>query len=138
MKEMLIGEVARQSGVRASAIRYYESVGILPPPRRVNGQRRYDSSVMQYMAIIQVAQQAGFTVAEIRALFHGFSAQTSPKARWKALASRKISELEALITRANNMKRILQASLQCGCLRLDECAIVLRQSVEQEKTEIEF
>jgi MerR family transcriptional regulator, redox-sensitive transcriptional activator SoxR len=136
MKEMLIGEVAKKAGLKASAIRYYESAGLLPSPRRINGQRRYDSSVMEYLAIIQIAQQAGFTIAEIKTLFHGFSPQTPPKARWKVLASRKLSELEDLITRATNMKRILKASLECGCLRLDECAIIMRQSIKGKEANI--
>ena len=66
MEEMAIGEVARRAGVRASALRYYESIGILPAPRRVNGRRRYDGEVLELLTVVRVAQQAGFTAAEIR------------------------------------------------------------------------
>ncbi len=124
VKEMSIGEVARRAGIRASALRYYESVGVLPAPRRVNGRRRYEDAVLELLAVVRVAQQAGFTVAEIRTLLHGFSANTPPSARWRALASRKLPEIENLIQRALSMKRLLERGLRCDCLRLEDCALV--------------
>ena len=60
---MTIGEVARQVGIATSAIRYYEEIGLLPPPARVNGRRRYDWSAVQRLCVIEYAQQAGFTLA---------------------------------------------------------------------------
>ena len=123
MEDITISEVARQVGIRASAIRYYESVGLLPAPRRVSGRRRYDASVLQRLAIIQLAQQAGFTVSEMRTLFTGFAADTPASERWHALAQAKLAEVDALIRRAQGMKRLLEESLlQCRCLTLEECA----------------
>jgi MerR family redox-sensitive transcriptional activator SoxR len=81
MEEFSIGEVAKRAGIRASAIRYYESAGVLPAPQRVNGHRRYDSEVLDRLAVIQIAQQAGFTVAEIRTLFNGFTRETRDQAK---------------------------------------------------------
>src|SRR5687768_15368659 len=104
---MTIGEVARLAGVAPSALRYWESVGILPPARRVNGQRRYDERVFQRLAIVHVAQEAGFNVAEVRTLLHGFSREVPPSARWRALASAKLEEVDAVIARAEAMKRVL-------------------------------
>lgn len=123
---MTISEVARRVGIRPSALRYYESVGILPAPRRANGRRRYDPDVLQYLAAIQVAKQAGFTVAEIRRLFHGFSPRTALSARWQILARRKLHEVEALIARARGMKRLLEEGLRCGCLKLEDCKLITR------------
>jgi MerR family redox-sensitive transcriptional activator SoxR len=125
MEELTIGEVARRAGVRPSALRYYESIGLLPAPRRVRGRRRYDSSIVQRLAVLQLAQRAGFTMAEIRTLFYGFEPDTPPAVRWQVLASDKIDELDALIERAQRMKRILEAALHCGCLRLEDCASVI-------------
>src|SRR6476646_3346258 len=96
--EMTIGEVARQVGIATSAIRYYEEIGLLPPPARVNGRRRYDWSTVQRLRVIERAQQAGFTLGEIRELFFGFAAGTHPNARWEALAQRKLGELEEQLT----------------------------------------
>jgi MerR family transcriptional regulator, redox-sensitive transcriptional activator SoxR len=122
MEDITISEVARQVGIRASAIRYYESVGLLPAPRRISGRRRYDASVLQRLAIIQLAQQAGFTVSEMRTLFTGFAADTPASERWHALAQAKLAEVDALIRHAQGMKRLLEESLlQCRCLTLEEC-----------------
>jgi MerR family redox-sensitive transcriptional activator SoxR len=121
---MTIGEVAQKVGLAASTLRYWESVGILPPPQRVSGQRRYDERVFQRVAIVRVAQEAGFNVAEIRTLLRGFAREVPPSARWRALASAKLEEIEALITRAQAMKRVLNEGLECECLRLEDCAVL--------------
>lgn len=123
MEELTIGEVAQRAGIRSSAIRYYESVELLPAPQRVNGRRRYDARVFERLAIIQMAQQAGFTVSEIRTLFNGFAADTPASARWQELARQKVVEVDALIRRSQAMKRLLEETLlRCRCLTLDECA----------------
>lgn len=118
-----ISAVAREAGLQPSAIRYYERVGLLSPPARVHGRRQYDSRVLQRLAVIGIAQQAGFTIAEIKTLLHGFNADTPAAARWRALAERKLPEIDILIARAHEMKRIIEESLQCGCLTLEECAL---------------
>ncbi len=127
MEELAIGEVARRAGIQPSALRYYESIGLMPAPRRVSGRRRYEESTIQMLRVIQLAQQAGFTVAEIQTLLHGFAPETPPAARWQPLAQQKIAELDGLIERAQQMKRILETGLNCGCLRLEDCAVVLER-----------
>ena len=125
MEDLPIGEVARQAGIRPSALRYYESIGLMPAPKRVSGRRRYDESTVQMLKVVQLAQQAGFTVAEIQTLLHGFAPDTPPAARRRPLAQQKIAELDAFIVRAHQMKRVLETGLDCGCLRLEDCAIAL-------------
>jgi MerR family transcriptional regulator, redox-sensitive transcriptional activator SoxR len=123
MEELTISAVARRAGIRPSAIRYYESIHLLPAPRRASGRRRYDASVLHRLALIQRAQEAGFTVAEIKNLFYDFAAETPASERWQALAQRKLVEVEALIIRAQGMKRMLEdCVLQCRCPSLEECA----------------
>jgi MerR family transcriptional regulator, redox-sensitive transcriptional activator SoxR len=121
MTELTISEVARQAGIRASAIRYYESVGLLPPPQRAGGQRRYTAEVLRRLAFIQAAQAVGFSVAEMQALLHEMDGDASLSARWQSLAQRKLIEVNALIQRAQSMKQMLEQSLQCGCPDLDQC-----------------
>src|SRR5712691_10079257 len=99
MEALTIGKVAQRAGLRPSAIRYYESVNILPAPHRINGRRLYDSSVFDRLAVVQLAQQAGFTVSEMRALFNGFPADTPASTRWQELARQKLGEVDALIHR---------------------------------------
>ncbi|GHO61797.1 MerR family transcriptional regulator [Ktedonobacter sp. SOSP1-52] len=122
MEELSIGEVARRAGVRTSALRYYESMGLLPAPRRVSGgHRRYDLSVLNLLKILQMAQRAGCTIAEMRLLVAGFSSETPASERWKLLAQKKLLEVEEVIAHAQQTKRLLERLLQCGCLRLEEC-----------------
>jgi MerR family transcriptional regulator, redox-sensitive transcriptional activator SoxR len=131
MEDLAIGEVARRAGIRPSALRYYESIGLLAAPTRVNGRRRYDQRTLQMLRVIQLAQQAGFTVAEIQTLLHGFAPDTPPAARWQPLASRKIGELDALIERTQQMKRILEIGLSCDCLRLEDCGAILARDCDE-------
>jgi len=128
VESMSIGQVASRAGVRPSALRYYESVGLLPPPERKNGRRRYDGEVLREvldrLAVVRVAQQAGFTISEIRMLLDGFAEDTPPSERWRVLAQAKLPEVEALVERALRMKDLLERGLRCECLRLEECALV--------------
>src|SRR3712207_7991585 len=129
---MSIGEVARRADVKPSALRYYEGIGILPPPERTNGRRRYDGEVLREvldrLAVVRVAQQAGFTISEIRTLLDGFSEGTPPSERWRLLAEGKLPEVEELVERALGMKDLLERGLRCECLRLEDCALVGREA----------
>ncbi|MBD0354280.1 MAG: MerR family transcriptional regulator [Rubrobacteraceae bacterium] len=141
MGSMNIGEVARWAGVRPSTLRYYEGVGLLPSPERTNGRRRYDGEVLREvldrLTIVRVAQQAGFTISEIRTLLDGFSEDTPPSERWRVLAREKLTEVDALIERALGMKDLLERGLRCECLRLEECSLVgdERPNVDLDKQE---
>jgi MerR family redox-sensitive transcriptional activator SoxR len=126
---MSIGVVARKAGVRTSALRYYERIGLLPTPEREkNGRRRYDGEALREaldrLTVVRVAQQAGFTILEIRTLLDGFSEDTPPSERWRVLAQDKLPEVEALVERALSMKDLLERGLRCECLSLEECALV--------------
>jgi MerR family redox-sensitive transcriptional activator SoxR len=118
---MTIGDVARRAGVRASALRYYESVGLLAAARRAGGRRVYDESVLDTLRLIQLAKDAGFSVAEIRRLLHGFDRATPASARWQAMASRKLEDVTARIARAQAMQGVLQLLLTCQCVQLADC-----------------
>ena len=125
--DMPISHVAAQAGVRPSAIRYYEDEGLLPKPRRVGGKRRYDASVLDRLAVIQLAQEAGFTLAEIRTLLNGFAPRTRAGTRWRTLAAQKLDEVDALIVRAQTMKGLLENLMECGCIQLEDCGRARRQ-----------
>ncbi|MBV9617122.1 MAG: MerR family transcriptional regulator [Ktedonobacteraceae bacterium] len=129
MKELTIGDVARHAGIQTSAIRYYESVGLLSPPKRVNGRRYYDPSVLQRLGLIQLARQAGFRISELQVLF------TEPEdvpasTRWQALVTEKVAEMEALIERAQMIKKWLIEAPPCQCVQVDDCAKVLFDNTE--------
>jgi MerR family redox-sensitive transcriptional activator SoxR len=116
-----IGEVARRACLRPSAIRYYEKIGLLPKTPRIGGQRRYETGVLNYLAVIDVAKRAGFRIDEIRHLFYGFGKGIPASHRWQLLAQRKITEMDDLIARAKKMKRLLEKAERCKCLDLEDC-----------------
>lgn len=118
---MRIGQVAEQAGLRKSAIRYYEQIGLLPEPARVSGQRTYDESVFRRLAMIDVSQRAGLSLDEIRELVDAGSAPISEQ--MQQLAARKLPEVEALIARAEAMRDWLKTAQGCGCQSIDECGL---------------
>ena len=122
---MSVGEVARRAGVRPSAIRYYESVGLLPRPARSGGWRRYEADVLDWLGLVTSAREAGFTMPVVRRLVAGFEPGTPPVMRWRALATRKLAEVDALVARAERMRVVLRRALACGCLRLEDCGRLL-------------
>ena len=121
MTELTISEVAKRAGIRTSAIRYYESVGLLPQPKRVGGQRRYQADILRRLTFIQAAQAVGFSISEMQTLFHELDGDAPLSARWQSLAKRKLVEVDTLMQRARNMKRLLVQSLHCSCSDLEQC-----------------
>lgn len=106
----------------AADLRYYEAVGVLPEPPRVSGQRRYGEDVLERLAVLQVAQQAGFSLEDIAAMLrssdHGEAADEI-----RALAARKLPEVRALIERAERVERWLELAAECQCGSVDLCGL---------------
>lgn len=121
MAQLNISEVAREVGLRPSAIRYYERIGLLPPAERKSKQRRYDTALYR-LAIIQRARQLGFTLDEIRQLFFDFGAVARASERWQQLCRRKLAELDELMNSLKAVQRLLKKVMQnCRCETLDQC-----------------
>lgn len=118
---MRIGEVAERAGVRPSLIRYYEGIGLLPAPPRVNGQRRYDAGVLRRLSVIDVAQRAGMSLDEVRLLVDHESEPVSVPLN--QLAAAKLPEIDALIERAWGVRAWLQAAVTCSCESIDDCGL---------------
>lgn len=133
--ELAISDVARVFGLRTSAIRYYEQIGILPPPARKNGQRRYDRSVLHRLAVLQRARETGFTLEEIRELFFGFPPGTPPPKRWRRLSDQKIAELRNRMRQLKTMETLLSRLKNCHCTALDECGEKLLQATAKRHIE---
>jgi MerR family redox-sensitive transcriptional activator SoxR len=124
MPNMTIGEMARRAGLRASAVRYYEKIGLLPKPERIGGQRHYQPGILNHLAVIDTAKRAGFRVEEIKQLFLGFGKGIPASRRWQLLARRKITEMDEQIARARKIKRLLEKADRCHCLNLEDCGSV--------------
>jgi MerR family redox-sensitive transcriptional activator SoxR len=120
---LTIGEVAQQVGLKTSAIRYYESVGVLPEPERESGQRRYTKETVRQLQVIDVAKRAGFSLEEARALLATEREGSPAYAQLRELAQRKLPEVDALIERAQAMRAWLHTAAGCGCQTLDVCTL---------------
>lgn len=120
---MMIGEVAKKTGLRSSAIRYYERAGLLPKPVRASGQRRYDAAILDRIAVLERAKTCGFTLREIGVLFNDHGTHS---VKWQRLAAKKIAELDAATQRIEAMKDLLQR--RCQCATAAECGRCIRDS----------
>jgi MerR family redox-sensitive transcriptional activator SoxR len=133
MPELTISQVARQVGLQASAIRYYERIGLLPQALRMSGQRRYDTTALYRLAIIQRARQLGFTLTEIRRLFFGFRDITRASQRWRTLSQAKLAELEDLMEGIKAVRSVLKKlTTKCRCDILEQCGKGIFQSMNRD------
>ena len=135
---LAISDVARVFGLRTSAIRYYEQIGILPPAMRKNGRRRYDKSVLFRLEVVQRARGSGFTLEEIRELFFGFQPATPPPKRWHKLSERKIAELRIRMKQLKLMETLLKQIQDCRCNALEECGEKLLSKRTKERIHARF
>jgi MerR family transcriptional regulator, redox-sensitive transcriptional activator SoxR len=117
--DLPISAVARQVGLRPSAIRYYERIGLLPAPLRSRGRRRYDVGAIRRLLVIGRARAAGFSLTEIRRLFTGFPDDAAPAERWRALSPGPLGRVRTMMARLEAMERLLRDS--CRCRSLEEC-----------------
>jgi MerR family redox-sensitive transcriptional activator SoxR len=132
-RTLTIGEVAARTGLAASALRFYEREGLIPKADRRGGRRVWNGDILDRLALIEVAKAAGFRVAEIRALLAGFARRAPPGQRWRKLAERKLTELEARSAEIERMKRVLEAVTRCDCPTLEDCSRAIRGRAPRRK-----
>lgn len=116
-----ISDVAAASGLRPSALRYYEEAGLITPAGRRGGRRIYRPDVLSRLALVALAQEVGFTVREIAALLGG---HVNDKERWREMAERKLGEIDLQMERLQAMKRLLRAAAACECSGVDACEVI--------------
>jgi MerR family transcriptional regulator, redox-sensitive transcriptional activator SoxR len=112
---MRIGELAKRARVSASAIRFYESLGLLSPAGRVSGRREYTESAIDALALIGAARRAGFTLREVRALLPELHQGPAGAARLRRAALAKLRELDGEIACLSDARRALVDALDCEC-----------------------
>jgi DNA-binding transcriptional MerR regulator len=115
---LTIGELARRAGVTTSALRYYEELGLLPAPARVSGQRRYPESAARLVAAILLYSDAGFTLAEQKALL---ATRAGPPGDRSQLMQRKLAELDEQIARAQAVRDAIRHGLRCPHEDITQC-----------------
>jgi len=120
---LTIGELARRTGRRASSIRYYEQIGLLPEPGRVGGQRRYQPDSVRTLAVIDTAQRAGLSLDEIKALLGAGQGSRDAVEELRSIAARKVPQVTAMIERAVLVRNWLEQASRCECPTLEECPL---------------
>jgi MerR family redox-sensitive transcriptional activator SoxR len=120
---LLIGEVARASGKAPSAIRYYESIGLLPEPARVSGRRRYQAEVVRSLAVIDTAQRAGLALDDIRLLLRASTDDAGAVEQLREVAERRLPVLREAIARAELVREWLEQAADCCCPTLETCPL---------------
>lgn len=122
--ELTIGEVAARSGIATSALRHYETTGLITSTRTAGNHRRYARSVLRRIAVIQAAQHIGVGLAEIRDAFDSFPPDHAPtKREWAALARRWRPRIDQRIRELQQVRDGLSQCVGCGCLSMRQCAI---------------
>ena len=96
-------------------------MGLLSPPQRTGGQRRYPSDALHRVLLIRFSTDMGFTLAEIELFLSGLRDNTPVGPRWKKLAARKLREVDQSIARSLKLKSLLQGLLRCHCPSLQFC-----------------
>jgi MerR family redox-sensitive transcriptional activator SoxR len=115
---LTIGELAGRAGVATSALRYYEELGLLPPPARISGQRRYPESAVWLVGIILLLRDVGFSLAESKAFMA--SRAVAPD-EWRRLAGRKLAELDEQIAKAQTAREAIKHALRCPHEDIVQC-----------------
>ena len=115
---LTIGEVAREAGVAATTLRYYEQIGLVPAPARLGGQRRYDGAILARLEVIRLCKSAGFALEEIQLLFAD-DAPGRPISR--ALAEAKLAEIDARMASLARARAVIEWGMRCTCPSIDAC-----------------
>ena len=119
---LTIGEVAKRSGVAASALRFYEERGLLVSFREAGKQRRYPRAILRTIAFIVFAQRIGLSLDEIKAELAKLPGGRPPsRADWNRISKTWQSTIDARITELERLRDSLTECIGCGCLSLDKC-----------------
>lgn len=119
-----IGQLATRTGIAISAIRYYETQGLIHPDRNAGGQRQFQRSDIRRLSFVRIAQQFGFTIDQIGAQLQLLpDARTPTKADWKKISKNFRSALDARIETLTNLRDNLDGCIGCGCLSLRKCRL---------------
>lgn len=121
---LAIGEVARRSGVAASALRFYEERGLISSERTGSDHRRYPRAVLRRIAFVVSAQRIGLTLDEIAAQLSKLPSDGSPSRRdWTRLSAGWTERIDARIAELERLRSGLTECIGCGCLSLDRCRL---------------
>ena len=132
--EISIGALARRTGLAVSAIRYYETLGLVHPGRTAGGQRRFRRSDIRRLSFVMITQRLGFPLARIVELLRGLSDGRTPNARdWQRMSALFRDDLDTRIAELEALRDKLDGCIGCGCLSLRRCALYNREDTARDK-----
>jgi len=121
---LAIGDVGRRAGIAASALRFYETEGLISGERTAGGQRRFHRDMLRRIAFIRVAQRVGLSLDEIRDALATLPASRTPnKADWARLSQAWKPRLDEQIAVLERLRDDLTSCIGCGCLSFRACAL---------------
>jgi MerR family transcriptional regulator, redox-sensitive transcriptional activator SoxR len=124
MTALTIGQLAERSGVATSAIRFYESRGLITSERTTGNQRRYAQSTLRRVAFVKTAQRIGLTLEEIGTELAKLPPDRAPTRRdWSRLSSGWSARIDDRIAELHRLKAGLTECIGCGCLSLERCQL---------------
>lgn len=130
---LTIGELSHRSGVAASALRFYEDIGLITSERTAGNQRRYARSTLRRVAFIRAAQHVGLSLDEIKdALASLPESRTPTKADWQRVSHAWTGRIEQQIADLHRLKSKLTSCIGCGCLSMRTCFLSNPGDVEGE------
>jgi MerR family transcriptional regulator, redox-sensitive transcriptional activator SoxR len=120
-----IGELARRTGVAASAVRFYESRGLIASERSDGNQRRFPRSTIRRVSVIRAAQRCGLSLEEIGTALEPLPPGREPRQDdWERMSAGWRSQLDERISALQRLRDQLTSCIGCGCLSLDGCALL--------------
>ena len=123
-KRLNIGQVAERTGLSVSAIRYYESQGLVKPARNAGGQRRFLRSDIRRLSFVLIAQQLGLPLSDIGDWLGELPEGRAPNKRdWARISKVFRTQLQQRIDTLELMRDRLDGCIGCGCLSLSNCAL---------------
>ena len=119
-----IGYLAERTGLAVSAIRYYETQGLVEPWRNAGGQRRFHRADIRRLSFVMIAQQFGFSLPEIRGFLKSLPGSRTPtKEDWARISENFRSHLDQRIETLVRLRDNLDGCIGCGCLSLPNCKL---------------
>jgi MerR family transcriptional regulator, redox-sensitive transcriptional activator SoxR len=119
-----IGTVADRYGVPATTLRYWENAGLLPPPQRSGGQRRYDPDALRRIMFIRMAKQSGLSLNAIRALLADDNHHGPTFDDWARVARQQLEVIDQRVSELNELKATIEECLACGCQQPQRCKLL--------------